>query len=79
VTVVEHSTFKTENEAPLNQILDTPECAQTTLDTPISERNDPSYLPLETPRSRTELRATRAEPPIKRSRARVLSQDCADA
>jgi hypothetical protein len=57
-----------------NQTLDSPEPAQQALDTPNSERTDPSYPP-RTPRSRRELQPTRTEPSVTRSRARITSQD----
>ena len=53
---------------------DSPQPIQS-LDTPSSEYRDPSYEPPETPRSRRELRVTRPEPPVTRSRARILTQD----
>ena len=49
---------------------DSPEPIQS-LDTPSSEYRDPNYEPPETPRSRRELRVTRPEPPVTRSRARI--------
>jgi hypothetical protein len=62
-----------------NQVLDTPGSAQQPLDAPSSEQRDPSYRPPETPRSRRELQATRDEPPVTRSRTRILSQENANA
>jgi hypothetical protein len=44
------------------------------MDTPTSERSDPSYYSPGTPRSRQELQTTRSEPPLTSSRARVLPQ-----
>ena len=64
-----------EHRPPPDPVLDTPEPIQQSLDTPNSEYRDPSYEPPETPRSRRELRVTRPEPPVTRSRARVLTQD----
>jgi hypothetical protein len=66
-----------ERENPLDQVLDTPE-PNLHADTPTSDRNDPVYLPPDTPRSRRELETVRTEPPVTRSRARILSQDPTD-
>ena len=63
-----------EHETPLDQILDTPEPNQH-IDTPISDRTDPAYFPPDTPRSRRELQTLRTDPPVTRSRSRVLSQE----
>jgi hypothetical protein len=49
--------------------------AQQPMDTPTSKRSDPSYYPPRTPLSRQELQTTRTEPPLTRSRARVLLQN----
>ena len=57
------------------QDLYTPDAATQILDTPFSEQTDPSYHPPETPRSRRELQTTRTDPPVTRSRTRVLNQD----
>ena len=46
-----------------------------TLDTPMSERHDPSYLPESTPRSRREIQSTRDEPPLTRARTRLNAQE----
>ena len=48
------------------------------LDSPRSERIDPTYRPDDSPRSRRERQNTRPEPPITRSKARITSQDHAD-
>ena len=61
-----------------DQTLDIPSPAEQTLDTPTSERTDPNYSPPTTPKSRRELQITRAEPPITRSRTRIMSQELAD-
>jgi hypothetical protein len=63
------------HEVSPDQTLDTLDPIQQITDTPNSERTDPSYCPPETPRSRTELQTTRLDPPITRSRARIMSQD----
>jgi len=55
--------------------LQTPETTQSEVDAPCSERKDPSYEPSETPKSRREFQTTRTEPPITRSRARIMSHD----
>ena len=62
-------------QTPLDPSLDTPEAVRTPMDTPDSERNDPSYDPPATPRSRRELQTVRADPPVTRSRTRILSQE----
>jgi hypothetical protein len=64
-----------ESRSRPDPVLDTPDPIQQPLDTPSSEYRDPSYEPPETPRSRRELRVTRPEPPVTRSRARILTQD----
>jgi hypothetical protein len=53
----------------------TPEPSPQALDTPASERRDPTYIPNETPKSRHELQPMRTEPPVTRSKARIVSQD----
>jgi hypothetical protein len=65
----------TEILAPPDQSPHTPEHTSQTLDTPTSEHSDPTYVPSETPRSRREVQPTKTEPPITRSRARVVSQE----
>ena len=49
-----------------------PQPAPPILDTPGSERADPSYFPPTTPNSRRDVRPTRFEPPVTRARARML-------
>ena len=44
------------------------------IDTPITVNQDPTYHPSDSPRSRRELQSTRTEPPVTRSRTRILSQ-----
>ena len=61
--------------APVDPSLDTPEAVRTPMDTPDSEQRDPSYNPPATPRSRRELQTVRADPPVTRSRTRILSQE----
>ena len=55
-------------------ILDTSDTDRRTLYTPSPSKDDPSYCPLDTPRSRHELQTTREEPPITRARARNMLQ-----
>jgi len=55
--------------------LQNPETIHSDVDTPCSELKDPSYHPTETPKSRQELQTTRTDPPITRSRARIMSHD----
>jgi len=43
-------------------------------DTPTTDNRDPTYHPSDSPRSRRELQSTRNEPPVTRSRTRILSQ-----
>jgi hypothetical protein len=69
---------RTEVENVPDQTLDNPDSVPLTLDTPHSERTDPSYSPPGTPRSRRELQPTRSHPPVTRSRARIMSQDSVD-
>jgi len=49
------SEARTEHESLVDHSPDTPDLTQQPLDTPISERNDPSYQPPNTPLSRREL------------------------
>jgi len=49
-----------------------PQPAPPILDTPGSERADPSYFPPTTPNSRRDVHPTRFEPPVTRARARML-------
>jgi hypothetical protein len=58
-----------------NPPLQTPEVIQSEVDTPCSELRDPSYHPSDTPKSRREFQSTRTEPPITRSRSRIMSHD----
>ena len=43
-------------------------------DTSTTDNRDPTYRPSDSPRSRRELHSTRNEPPVTRSRTRILSQ-----
>ena len=69
---------ETECRTPLSANLDTPDTGERTIDTSVSSKDDPSYSPLDTPRSRRELQSTRAEPPVTRLRARNVLQDVTD-
>jgi len=75
----DNPTAVNESTTPQNPALDTPDTDRRTLDTPYSSKDDPSYYPLDTHRSRRELQTTRTEPPITRSRARNMLQDITDA
>ena len=44
-------------------------------DSPLSERRDPTYVPGDSPRSRREMRETRQEPPLTRSRRKSVRQE----
>jgi len=74
----DNPTAVNESTTPQNPALDTPDTDRRTMDTP-SSKDDPSYYPLDTPRSRRELQTMRTEPPITRSRARNMLQDVTDA
>jgi hypothetical protein len=63
-----------EPRTPPNVSLGTPESMQLAVETPYSERTDPSYHPPETPRSRREMQEARAEPPLTHVRARIQIQ-----
>jgi len=64
-----------EHEPLVDHSPNTPDLTQQPTDTPISERNDPSYQPPNTPLSRRELQTSRTHPPLTRLRAKTLSQD----
>jgi len=65
----------TEHPTSLDQTPITPEAVPQISDTPISESQDPKYLPPQTPRSKREMQTTRIQPPLTRSRARIMSQE----
>jgi len=65
----------TEHPTSLDQTPISREAFLQVTDTPISEAQDPTYLPPQTPRSRRELQTTRIQPPVTRSRARIMSQE----
>jgi hypothetical protein len=64
-----------EHGTPTVPVLDTPEMGRQQAYIPYSERRDPSYEPPETPRSRSELKTLRSDPPFTRSQARLQAQD----
>jgi len=57
------SEARTEHEPPVDNSLDTPDLTQQSTDTPISDRNDPSYHTPNTPICRRELQTSRTHPP----------------
>ena len=66
---------RAEHRPQVDDYPDTPLSAQRPMDTPASERIDPSYRLSERPRSRRELQTTKFELPVTRARAKALSQD----
>jgi len=62
----------TADRRPLVPTPVAPQPATQVLDTPRSERSDPSYFPPTTPSSMRELQPTKLEPPVTRARARML-------
>jgi len=64
----------TDRLPPPDQNPHTPATTPQTLTPPVSENRDPTYLPSDTPRSRREMQPTRIEPPMTRSRTRVVPQ-----
>jgi len=44
-------------------------------DSPLSERRDPTYVPGNSPRSRREMRETRQDPPLTRSKTKSVRQE----
>jgi hypothetical protein len=68
-----HQEKENEPRTPPDRVPNTP--LPQTVETPASERSNPTYAPCETPRSRRELQSTRTEPPLTRSRTRVMSED----
>jgi len=73
--VIDDMTPGNDCMTPQSSILDIPDTDRQTLDTLSPSKDDPSYCPLDTPRSRRELQTTREEPPITRARARNMLQD----
>ena len=76
MVIEEDSPSANEKEPRLHQTPETPDLPQSDAETPSSELRDPSYHPSDTPKSRRELQATRAQPPFTRSRARIMSNEC---
>ena len=72
--IADESDGQASHEILQDQILDTPDPTQRVIDTPSSERTDPSYCPPETPRSRRELQMTRPAPQLP-DHVLSLSQD----
>jgi hypothetical protein len=64
-----------EPEVPTDFYSDTSETVPQVTDTPNYEYHDPTYPSPQTARSRRELQTTRVEPPLTRSRARIMSRD----
>ena len=62
----------TDHLPPPDQNPHTPATTPQTLTPPASEHRDPEYLPSDTPKSRREMQPTRIEPPMTRSRTRVV-------
>ena len=71
----EYLTSRSEPETPAHQLPNPPHLISPSLDTPASERREPTYHPPKTPLSRRELVTTRVEPPVTRSRTKLMSQD----
>jgi hypothetical protein len=71
----QNSEARTEHEPLGDHTPDTPDLSQQITDTPITDRNDPSYEPPDTPLSRRELQTSRTHPPLTRLRAKAISQD----
>ena len=70
-----------EHDSVHNSPLRSPDCSSPThhtLDTPTSERSDPSYLPENTPRSRRAIQSTRDKSPLTRARTRLNAQQQTD-
>jgi len=66
---------RTERQVPVYRTPMTPEAVSPITDTPTFESQDPTYLPPQTPRSRREMQNTRIQPPVTRSRIRIMSQE----
>jgi hypothetical protein len=73
-----YPTVGTDHSIPLTQDAQVISPVPLPIDTPTPRHCDPTYLPPESPRSRRELQSTREQPPITRSRAKLLSQDTTD-
>jgi len=66
---------KLQNRTSPDRTPNTPEPDSQSADISISGNTDPNYEPNQTPTSRRELQHKRAEPPVTRSRARIVSQE----
>ena len=64
-----------ESSDPPDQPSNTPEHTPQVMDTPTSERADPTYYPPESPKYRCKLQTTRTEPIMARARARTTPQE----
>ena len=64
-----------ESGDPPDQPSNTPEHNPRVMDTPRSERADPTYYPPKSPKSRREIQTTRTEPILTRARARTTLQE----
>jgi hypothetical protein len=73
-----YPTVGTDHSIPLTQDVQVNSPVPLPTDTPTSSHCDPTYLPPESPWSRRELQSTREQPPVTRSRAKLLSQDTTD-
>ena len=76
IVITEDVPSAPERENAARENPETPDTAQSEVETPSSELRDPSYHPSDTPKSRRELQATRTQPPLTRSRARMMSNEC---
>jgi hypothetical protein len=63
------------NRTSPDQTSNTPEPDPQSADISISENTDPNYEPPQTPTLRRELQHTHTGPPVRRSRARIMSQE----
>ena len=76
IVITEDSPSATEREPPPQQTHEIPDPAHSEVETPSSELRNPSYHPSDTLKSRRALQATSAQPPLTRSRARIMSNEC---
>ena len=75
LVMTDDSPSATEKEPLPHQIPETPDLTQSDVETHSSELRDPSYRPSEIPKLRRELQTTRTQPPLTRSRARIMSNE----
>ena len=76
IVITEDMPSAPERENAARENPETHDSAQSEVETTSSELRDPSYLPSDTPKSRRELQASRTQPPLTRSRARMMSNEC---